>query len=88
MSVIGVIITAEVAVILLSHGLWYESIRRINLGKATGLIAPAPLVTFGFSVLLFSLTPTCWQLIGAVLVIAATVLLSRETSLHRRAKPT
>ena len=84
---ITVVVVAEVVVILLSHGLWYESIRRINLGKATGLIAPAPLVTFGFSVLLFGLAPTWWQLIGAILVIAATILLSRETSLHRRAKP-
>lgn len=86
-SMIAIVIVAEVVVILLSHGLWYESIRRINLGKATGLIAPAPLVTFGFSVLLFQLTPTWWQLIGAVLVIVATILLGREASLHRRAKP-
>jgi drug/metabolite transporter (DMT)-like permease len=86
MSVIVLVIAAEVAVILLSHGLWYESIRRINLGKATGLIAPAPLVTFGFSVLLFSLTPTWWQFIGALLVIAATILLSREASLRRPPK--
>jgi drug/metabolite transporter (DMT)-like permease len=85
--VIATVVVAEVVVIVLSHGLWYESIRRINLGKATGLIAPAPLVTFAFSVVLFGVTPTWWQLIGALIVIVATVLLSREASLRRRAKP-
>jgi drug/metabolite transporter (DMT)-like permease len=80
--VIGVIIV-EAIIILLAHGLWYEGISRINLGKATALIAPAPLVTFLLSALIFQIPPTIWQLLGAFIVIVATILLSREVSLHR-----
>jgi drug/metabolite transporter (DMT)-like permease len=80
--VMGVLLL-EATVILLAHGLWYAGIRRINLGKATALIAPAPLVTFFLSLAIFQVLPTIWQLIGAVLVIIATILLSREASLRR-----
>ena len=81
-SILGVILL-ETIVILLAHGLWYAGIRRINLGKATALIAPAPLVTFFLSLAIFQVLPTIWQLIGALLVIIATILLSREVSLRR-----
>ncbi len=77
------IILIETVVILLAHGLWYTGISRINLGKATALIAPAPLVTFVLSTLIFQIPPTSWQLLGAALVIAATIFLSREVSLRR-----
>ncbi|MFX1245604.1 MAG: DMT family transporter [Promethearchaeota archaeon] len=80
------VIFLEAVVILLAHSLWYAGIRRINLGKATALIAPAPLVTFFLSLVVFQVLPTPWQLIGALLVIIATILLSREVSLHRTLK--
>jgi drug/metabolite transporter (DMT)-like permease len=80
--IIGIILV-EAIVILLAHSLWYAGISRINLGKATALIAPAPLVTFFISALVFQILPTPCQLIGAVLVILATTLLSREISLRR-----
>ena len=83
LGVIVGIILLEAFVILLAHGLWYAGIRRINLGKATALIAPAPLVTFFLSLAIFQVLPTVWQLIGALLVIIATILLSREASLRR-----
>ena len=81
--VVVVVIILEATVILLAHGLWYAGIRRINLGKATALIAPAPLVTFFLSLAIFQSLPTFWQIIGALLVIIATILLSREVSLRR-----
>ncbi|MFW9986155.1 MAG: DMT family transporter [Candidatus Odinarchaeota archaeon] len=81
------IILIEAIVILLAHSLWYAGISRINLGKATALIAPAPLVTFLISALVFRILPTPWQLIGAALVILATTLISREVSLRRTTEP-
>ncbi len=84
--ILGIIIV-EAIVILLAHSLWYAGISRINLGKATALIAPAPLVTFLISALVFRILPTPWQLIGAALVILATTLLSREVSLRRPTEP-
>ncbi len=83
--VIGILIV-EAVVILLAHNLWYLGIQRINLGKASALIAPAPLVTFLLSTLLLWVFPTFWQIAGAALVIVATLLLSREPSLQRTEK--
>ncbi len=83
LSLVISIIIIEAVVILLAHSLWYAGIRRINLGKATALIAPAPLVTFIFSIVIFQIPPTPWQLIGAMLVITATIFLSREVSQRR-----
>ncbi|MFX1474507.1 MAG: DMT family transporter [Promethearchaeota archaeon] len=83
--VIGIVFV-ETIVILLAHNLWYLGIRRINLGKATALIAPAPLVTFLLSTLILRIAPTLWQIAGATLVIIATLLLSREPSLQRLEK--
>lgn len=84
LPLILIITVIEVFVILLAHGLWYAGIHRINLGKATALIAPAPLVTFLFSLMVLALPPTPWQIVGALLAIIATILLSREASLQRR----
>ncbi len=83
LSIVFAVIVVEAIVILLAHSLWYEGISRINLGKATALIAPAPLVTFALYAVVFRIPPTPWQLIGAVIVIAATILLAREVSLRR-----
>jgi drug/metabolite transporter (DMT)-like permease len=83
LSLVIVIILIEAIVILLAHSLWYEGIRRINLGKATALIAPAPLVTFTLYAVVFQVAPTPWQLVGAGIVIVATILLAREVSLRR-----
>lgn len=83
LSLILGVIMVEAVVILLAHSLWYAGISRINLGKATALIAPAPLVTFLFSTLVFQVPPTPWQLLGATLVIVATILLSKEASLRK-----
>jgi drug/metabolite transporter (DMT)-like permease len=83
LTFIVIVILIEAIVILLAHSLWYEGIRRINLGKATALIAPAPLVTFTLYAIVFQITPTPWQLVGAVIVIIATILLAREVSLRR-----
>jgi len=82
-GLVVIIIIIEAIVILLAHSLWYEGIRRINLGKATALIAPAPLVTFVLYAIVFQIPPTPWQLVGAAIVIGATILLSREVSLMR-----
>ncbi len=81
--VIGILF-AEIVVILLAHSLWYMGIHRINLGKATALIAPAPLVTFLLSNFVLQIPPTQWQIAGAVLVILATLLLSREQSMRQK----
>lgn len=83
--VIGVVVI-EVFVILLGHSLWYAGIRRINLGKATALIAGAPIVTFLLSTVVLLVPPSFWQLVGAIIVIATTILLSREVSLQRTTK--
>jgi len=82
-GVVAGVLAAEALIIMLGHGLWYAGIGRINLGKATALIAPAPLVTFLFSAVLLGVPPTGWQLLGAGMVITATVLLGREASLRR-----
>ena len=82
-GLVVMIIIIEAIVILLAHSLWYEGISRINLGKATALIAPAPLVTFVLYAIVFQIPPTTWQLVGAAIVIGATILLSREVSLMR-----
>ncbi len=84
-SIIGILII-ETVVISLAHNLWYLGIRRINLGKATTLIAPAPLVTFLLSIFVLQILPSLWQIAGAILVIFATLLLSREPSLKRQDK--
>ena len=83
LTLVVVIVVIEVIVILPAHSLWYEGIRRINLGKATALIAPAPLVTFTLYAVVFLIPPGPWQLIGAAIVIGATILLAREVSLRR-----
>jgi drug/metabolite transporter (DMT)-like permease len=83
LALVFILIVFEGIIILLAHSLWYEGIRRINLGKATALIAPAPLVTFLLYAVVFQSPPTPWQLIGAILVMAATILLAREVSLRR-----
>ncbi len=77
------VILVEAIVILLAHSLWYEGISRINLAKATALIAPAPLVTFILYGVIFRIPPSLWQFIGAVIVIVATIFLAREVSLRR-----
>ncbi|MFX1561719.1 MAG: DMT family transporter [Promethearchaeota archaeon] len=81
-TIVGIVVI-EVLVILLGHSLWYAGIRRINLGKATALIAGAPIVTFLLSTVVLMVPPTLWQLAGAIIVIATTILLSREVSLRR-----
>jgi len=84
LTLVFAVIVIEAIVIILAHSLWYEGIRRINLGKATALIAPAPLVTFTLYAVVFQVPPTPWQLIGAGIVIIATILLAREASLRRK----
>lgn len=83
LSFLIAVILIEALVILLAHSLWYQGISRINLGKATALIAPAPLVTFTLYAVVFQIPPTPWQLVGAIIVIVATILLAREVSLLR-----
>ncbi|MHA2405416.1 MAG: DMT family transporter [Candidatus Hermodarchaeia archaeon] len=83
LTFVVIVILIEAGVILLAHILWYEGIRRINLGKATALIAPAPLVTFTLYAVVFQIPPSPWQLVGAAIVIVATILLAREVSLRR-----
>lgn len=87
LTVIVGVVAIEMIVILLGHCLWYAGISRINLGKATALIAGAPIVTFLLSTVVLLIPPTLWQIVGALIVIAATILLSREVSLHRPMKP-
>ncbi len=83
MILIGQILIIETTLILLAHSLWYAGIQRINLGKATALIAPAPLVTFFLSIFILRSLPTPIQIVGAAFVITATILLSKEASLKR-----
>ncbi|MBS7267580.1 MAG: DMT family transporter [Candidatus Freyarchaeota archaeon] len=66
---------------------WYEAIKRINLSKATAIIAPYPV----FSVILAWIFPgekvSIYQLAGLAIIIAGIILLSRIRSEKREKSP-
>ncbi|KUH33892.1 permease [Thermococcus celericrescens] len=65
-------VIAEGLVIAAGQLVWYGSIKRINLSKATAIITPAPAVAIGVSVLLGE-TLTLYHVVGFALITAGTL---------------
>ena len=65
--------TVDVAV---SRGLYYLALRRLKLSLHTIMLTLSPVVTIGWSLLLFDLTPTPQQLLGGAAVMAGVLLVT------------
>ena len=59
---------------------WYEAIKRINLSKATALIAPYSVLSIVFAWLFMNESPSVYQIAGLVLVLAGIFTLAKIKS--------
>ncbi|ASJ07176.1 DMT family transporter [Thermococcus pacificus] len=66
------LVVAEGVIIALGQVVWYGSIKRINLSKATAIITPAPAVAIGIGILTGE-TLTAYHLLGFVLISIGTL---------------
>ncbi len=71
---------AEGVIMALIQSVWYGSIRRINLSKATAILTPAPALTVILSYTILGEIPAINQLIGLGLITLGTIIISREGS--------
>lgn len=62
---------------------WYEAIGRINLSKATAIIAPYPIFSVILAWIFLGETVSIYQLAGLAIIIAGIILLSRIRSEKR-----
>ncbi len=74
---------AEGIIMALIQSVWYGSIRRINLSKATAILTPAPALTVVLSYTILGEIPAINQLIGLGLITLGTIIVSREKSGNR-----
>ncbi|MGQ9722836.1 MAG: DMT family transporter [Candidatus Jordarchaeum sp.] len=65
---------------------WYEAIKRINLSKATGIIAPYPVFSVILAWIFLGETISVYQLAGLAIIITGIILLSRVRSEKREKK--
>ncbi|NJE26711.1 DMT family transporter [Thermococcus sp. MV5] len=70
---------AEAIILSLGQVIWYLSIKRINLSKATAIITPAPAVAIGLALLLGEKF-TGYHMIGFILITIGTLMVSRIKS--------
>ena len=69
------IVTATVNVTI-SRGLYYVALRRLNLSILTILLTLSPVITIGWSLLLFGVMPSLQGLLGGTAVIAGVILVT------------
>ncbi len=62
---------------------WYESIKRINLSKATAMISPYSVLSVILAWFILSELPSIYQIIGLIFVLVGMLLLSRVKSRKR-----
>ncbi|WP_297498138.1 DMT family transporter [Thermococcus sp.] len=74
---------AEGAIIALTQSLWYYSIARINLSKATAILTPSPVLSVIVSMVLLGERVTVYHIAGLTLIIAGTLLVALEKSERR-----
>ncbi|KPU62439.1 permease [Thermococcus sp. EP1] len=70
---------AEAIILSIGQVIWYLSIKRINLSKATAIITPAPAVAIGIALLLGEKF-TSYHMIGFILITIGTLMVSRIKS--------
>ncbi|ASJ09250.1 permease [Thermococcus siculi] len=66
------LVIVEGAIIALGQVVWYGSIKRINLSKATAIITPAPAVAIALGVLMGE-TFTYYHALGFLLIVLGTL---------------
>jgi len=66
---------------------WYEAIKRINLSKATAIIAPYPVFSVILAWIFLGEKVSIYQLVGLAIIIAGIILLSRIRSEKREKRP-
>ncbi|NJE04566.1 DMT family transporter [Thermococcus sp. M36] len=69
---LSIFVVAEGIVIAFGQLVWYASIKRINLSKATAIITPAPAVAIGLGVLMGE-TLTVHHALGFILITLGTL---------------
>ncbi|NJF25759.1 DMT family transporter [Thermococcus sp. Bubb.Bath] len=74
---------AEGVIIALTQSLWYYSIARINLSKATAILTPAPAVTMAVAIVFLGEKVGVYHLIGFLLVAVGTLMIAFEESKRR-----
>lgn len=60
--------------IVLSRGLYYLTLKRLNLSLHAIILTLSPVITIGWTLLLFGVWPTLQQLIGGTAIIAGVVM--------------
>ncbi len=73
----------EGLIIAATQFLWYASISRINLSKATAILTPAPAVTIAVAVAFLGEKVSVYHFLGFLLVAAGTLLVAFEKSERR-----
>jgi drug/metabolite transporter (DMT)-like permease len=68
----------------LGYILWIKAIKRINLSKATVIVAPYPILSLIFAWVILSEVPSVYQLTGLVLVIIGIYVMGRTRSEKRK----
>ncbi|MDI3476038.1 MAG: hypothetical protein PWQ79_1799 [Thermococcaceae archaeon] len=71
---------AEGVIIAAIQALWYASISRINLSKATAILTPAPAVTIAVAIAFLGEKVGVYHLLGFLLVTIGTLLIAFEES--------
>lgn len=71
---------AEGVIIAATQALWYASISRINLSKATAILTPAPAVTIAVAIAFLGEKVGVYHLLGFLLVTIGTLLIAFEES--------
>ncbi|WP_456366453.1 DMT family transporter [Thermococcus sp.] len=74
---------AEGVIIALTQSLWYYSIARINLSKATAILTPSPVLSVIVSMALLGERATVYHIAGLTLIIAGILLVAFEKSERR-----
>ncbi|USG99937.1 DMT family transporter [Thermococcus argininiproducens] len=70
---------AEAIILSMGQVIWYLSIKRINLSKATAIITPAPAVAIGVSLILGEKFTT-YHMVGFILITVGTLMVSKIKS--------
>jgi len=67
----------------LGYILWIKAIKRINLSKATVIVAPYPVLSLIFAWIILSEVPSIYQITGLILVIIGIYTIGKTTSEKR-----
>ncbi len=61
---------------MIGRGLYYLALRRLKLSQHSIVLTLSPVVTIGWTLLLFGITPTLQQLLGGLAVIAGVLMVT------------